>query len=91
MSEDLQLALLLRQHLRDVAAVREERVLALDDAKALNAVAEERGHRDAAVLDLGVAKVAGGLTAHASQKPGLSPPTSPPRGRSAHRAPMSRD
>ena len=54
--EDLQLALLLRRHLRDVAAVREERVLALDDAKALHAVAEERGHRDAAVLDLGVSK-----------------------------------
>ena len=45
----------------DVAAVREDRVLALDDAKALHAVAEERGHRDAAVLDLGVAKVADGL------------------------------
>ena len=66
--EDLQLAdhrdvvpLLLRRHIRDVAAVREERVLALDDAKALHAVAEERGHRDAAVLDLGVAKVADGL------------------------------
>ena len=54
--EDLQLALLLRRHLRDVAAVREERVLALDDVKALHAVAEERGHRDAAVLDLGVSK-----------------------------------
>ena len=36
-------------------------MVALDDAKALHAVAEERGHRDAAVLDLGVAKVAGGL------------------------------
>jgi hypothetical protein len=54
--EDLQLAdhwdvapLLLRRHIRDVAAGREERVLALDDAKALHAVAEERGHRDAAV------------------------------------------
>ena len=61
MSEDLQLALLLRQHLRDVAAVREKRVLALDDAKALHAVAEERGHRDAIVLDLDVAEVADGL------------------------------
>ena len=66
--EDLQLAdhrdvvpLLLRRHIRDVAAVREERVLALDDAKALHAVAEERSHRDAAVLDLGVTKVADGL------------------------------
>ena len=66
--EDLQLAdhrgvapLLLRRHIRDVAAVQEVRVLALDDAKALRAVAEERGHRDAAVLDLGVAKVADGL------------------------------
>jgi len=57
--EDLQLALLLRRHLREVAAVREERVLALDDAKTLHAVAEERGHRDAAVLDLG--EGAGGL------------------------------
>ena len=36
-------------------------MLALDDAKALGAVAEERGHRDAAVLDLGVAEVADGL------------------------------
>ena len=54
--EDLQLSLLLRRHLREVAAVREERVLALDDAKTLHAVAEERGHRDAAVLDLGMAK-----------------------------------
>ena len=66
--EDLQLAdhrddvpLLLRRHIRDVAAVREERVLALDDAKALPAVAEERGHRDAVVIDLDVAKVADGL------------------------------
>ena len=66
--EDLQLAdhrdvvpLLLRRHIRDVAAVREERVLALDDAKALHAVAEERGHRGAVVLDLDVAKVADGL------------------------------
>ena len=67
--EDLQLAdhrdvapLLLRRHIRDVAAVREERVLALDDAKALRAIAEERrGHRDAVVLDLDVAKVADGL------------------------------
>ena len=47
--EDLQPAdhrdvvpLLLRRHIRDVAAVREERVLALDDAKALRAVTEER-------------------------------------------------
>ena len=48
--EDLQLALLLRRHLRDVAALREERVLALDDVKALHAVAEERGHRDAAAF-----------------------------------------
>ena len=59
--EDLQLALLLQRHIRDVAAVREEHVLALDDAKALHAVAEERGHRDAAVHDPGVAKVANGL------------------------------
>ena len=36
-------------------------MLALDDAKALDAVAEERGHRDAPVLDLGVTKVADGL------------------------------
>ena len=31
--EDLQVALLLRRHIRDVAAVREDRVLVLDDAK----------------------------------------------------------
>ena len=66
--EDLQLAdhrdvvpLLLRRHIRDVAAVQKELVLALDDAKALHAVAEERGHRDAVVLDLDVAEVADGL------------------------------
>ena len=45
----------------DVAAVREDRVLALDDAKALHAVEEECGHRDVAVHGLGVAKVADGL------------------------------
>ena len=45
----------------DVAAVREDRVLALDDAKALHAVEEECGHRDVAVHVLGVAKVADGL------------------------------
>ena len=62
--EDLQLTdhrdvvpLLLRRHIRDVAAVQKELVLALDDAKALHAVAEERGHRDAVVLDLDVAEV----------------------------------
>ena len=62
--EDLQLAdhrdvvpLLLRGHIRDVATVREERVLALDDASALHAVSEERGHRGAVVLDLDVAEV----------------------------------
>ena len=49
--EDLKVSLLLRRYIRDVAAVREERVLALDNAKALQTVAEERGHRDAAVLD----------------------------------------
>ena len=67
--EDLQLAdhrgvvpLLLRRHIRDVAAVQEELVLALGDVKALHAVAEERGHRDAVVLDLDVAEaVADGL------------------------------
>ena len=66
--EDLQLAdhrgvvpLLLRRHLRDAAAVQKELVLALDDAKALHAVAEERGHRDADVVDLDVAEVADGL------------------------------
>ena len=32
-------------------------MLALDDAKALHSVAEERGHRDAVVLDLDVAEV----------------------------------
>ena len=36
-------------------------MLALDDANALNAVSEERGHRDAVVLDLDVAEVADGL------------------------------
>ena len=36
-------------------------MLALDDAKALHAVAEECGHRGAVVLDLDVAEVAGGL------------------------------
>ena len=41
----------------DVAAVQKELVLALDDAKALHAVAEERGHRDAVVVDLDVAEV----------------------------------
>ena len=62
--EDLQLAdhrdvvpLLLRRHIRDVAAVQKELVLALDDANALHAVSEERGHRDAVVLDLDVAEV----------------------------------
>jgi hypothetical protein len=51
-----------------------------------------------AVLDLGVAKVAGGLVvverrerharaAERVQKPGFRPSSSPPRGRSAHRAP----
>ena len=34
---------------------------ALGDVKALRAVAEERGHRDAAVLDLGVAEPSDGL------------------------------
>ena len=34
----------------DVAAVREDRVLALDDAKALHAVEEECGHRDVAAM-----------------------------------------
>ena len=86
--EDLQLALLLRRHLRGVAAVREERVLALDDAKTLQAVAEERGHRDVAVLDLGVAKepavwslssVQNDMPEQptASQKPGLRPSDEP--------------
>ena len=57
--------------------------LALADAKALHAVAEERGHRDAAVLDLlGVAKVADGLAdmpeqPSGSQKPGLRPSDEP--------------
>ena len=58
-------------------------MLALADAKALHAVAEERGHRDAAVLDLlGVAKVADGLAdmpeqPSGPQKPGLRPSDEP--------------
>mmetsp|Transcript_5646 Transcript_5646/g.35049 ORF Transcript_5646/g.35049 Transcript_5646/m.35049 type:complete len:287 (-) Transcript_5646:27-887(-) len=66
--EDLELAdhrdvvpLLLRGDVLDVAAVRHGRVGALDGVKRLHAEAEERGHGDAAVLDLGVAKVADGL------------------------------
>jgi len=53
-----------------------------------HSVAEERGHRDAAVLDLGVAKVAGGLVvverrerharaAERVQKPGFRPSDEP--------------
>jgi hypothetical protein len=43
-------------------------VLARHDRKALNNEAEERGHGDAAVLDLGVAQVAdGGLVAEAPE------------------------
>ena len=63
-------------------------MLALDDAKALLAVTEERGHRDAAVLDLGVAKepavwslssVQNDMPEQptASQKPGLRPSDEP--------------
>ena len=63
--EDLELAdgrdvvpLLLGRHAGDVAAVRREPVLARHDRKRLHDEAEERGHGDAAVLDLGVAEVA---------------------------------
>ena len=63
-------------------------MLALDDVKALHAVAEECGHRDAAVLDLGVAKGPDGLVvverperharaADRAQKPGLRPSDEP--------------
>ena len=69
--EDLELAverdvvpLLLRRAARDVAAVGEELVLAGNEGRALRDEAEERGHGDAAVLDLGVAEPAdGGLLA----------------------------
>ena len=71
--EDLELAdggdvvpLLLGRHAGDVAAVRREPVLAGDDRERLNDEAEEAGHGDAAVLDLGVAEVADrGLVAEA--------------------------
>ena len=43
---------------RNVAAVRREEVLARHDGEALHDEAEERGHGDAAVFDLGVAEVA---------------------------------
>ena len=63
--EDLELAdgrdvvpLLLGRHAGDVAAVRREPVLARHDRERLHDEAEERGHGDAAVLDLGVAQVA---------------------------------
>ena len=63
--EDLELAvegdvvpLLLRRAARDVAAVGEELVLAGHEGRALRDEAEERGHGDAAVLDLGVAEPA---------------------------------
>ena len=73
--EDLELAdgghvvpLLLGRHAGDVAAVRREPVLAGHDRERLHDEAEERGHGDAAVLDLGVAEVAdGGLVAEAPE------------------------
>ena len=73
--EDLELAdggnvvpLLLGRHAGDVAAVRREPVLARHDRERLHDEAEERGHGDAAVLDLGVAQVAdGGLVAEAPE------------------------
>ena len=52
--------LLLGAHAGDVATVRREEVLARHDGEALDDEAEERGHGDAAVLDLGVAQVADG-------------------------------
>ena len=52
--------LLLGAHASDVAAVRSEEVLARDHRQRLHDEAEERGHGDAAVLDLGVAQVANG-------------------------------
>ena len=69
--EDLELAderdvvpLLLRRDARDVAAVGQELVLAAHDGRAVGDEAEEAGHGDAAVLDLGVAQPAdGGLLA----------------------------
>ena len=73
--EDLELAdgrdvvpLLLGRHAGDVAAVRREPVLARHDRERLHDEAEERGHRNAAVLNLGVAQVAdGGLVAEAPE------------------------
>ena len=60
--------LLLGAHAGDVAAVRREEVLARHDGKALHDEAEERGHGDAAVFDLGVAQVADrGLVAEAPE------------------------
>ena len=66
--EDLELAdhgdvvpLLLGGHVGDEAAVRHGGVLALHGVERLHAEAEERGHGDAAVLDLSVAQVADGL------------------------------
>ena len=63
--EDLELAverdvvpLLLRRAARDVPAVRQELVLAAHEGRALGDEAEEGGHGDAAVLDLGVAEPA---------------------------------
>ena len=68
--EDLELAdhgdvrpLLLGRAARDVAPVGQDRVVARDDvadevARRLHEEAEEAGHGDAAVLDLGVAQVA---------------------------------
>ena len=50
--------LLLGAHAGDVAAVRREEVLAGDHRQRLDDEAEERGHGDAAVLNLGVAEVA---------------------------------
>ena len=68
-------------------------MLALGDAKALHAVAEERGHRDAAVLVLGVSKepavwslssVQNDMPEQptASQKPGLRRSSDEPSARS---------
>ena len=70
-NQDLELAderdvvpLLLRRDARDVAAVGQELVLAGHDRRAVRDEAEEAGHGDAAVLDLGVAQPAdGGLLA----------------------------